>query len=270
MSLCVITSPTSPAAAYPVHATLSPASLKPAPDLLTRLQSDECVLWYLRPASDTNVAISVPAGRRITQDEEIHTQAEGGREPGSSRTEAQHRYRCTKKPAPRSVYRAYVSVCDYVTYQPYCCLTPPAAAYPVHATLSPASLKSAPDLLTRLQSDECELEYLRPASDTNVAISVPAGRRITQDEEIHTQAEGGREPGFSRTEAQRRYRCTKKPAPRSVYRAYVSVCDYVTYQPCCCLPRARYTLPCQPQARPGLANQATVRRVRAGVSASRF
>ncbi|RXM32369.1 hypothetical protein EOD39_15992 [Acipenser ruthenus] len=48
---------------------------------------------------------------------------------------------------------------------------------PVHATLSPASLKSAPVLLTRLQSGV-------PASpsDTDVVISVPTGRRITQGE----------------------------------------------------------------------------------------
>ncbi|MGH0151628.1 UNVERIFIED_CONTAM: hypothetical protein FKN15_020489 [Acipenser sinensis] len=46
-------------------------------------------------------------------------------------------------------------------------------------------------------------------------------RRITQDEEIHKQAEGGREPGSSRTEAQRRYRCTKELASLQV--AYIGL-----------------------------------------------
>ncbi|MGH0131656.1 UNVERIFIED_CONTAM: hypothetical protein FKN15_062480 [Acipenser sinensis] len=61
---------------------------------------------------------------------------------------------CRASSFARSVYRAYYFVCDYVTYQPCCCLPP------VHATLSPASLKSAPDLLTRLQSDECQVRFV--------------------------------------------------------------------------------------------------------------
>ncbi|MGH0136172.1 UNVERIFIED_CONTAM: hypothetical protein FKN15_007321 [Acipenser sinensis] len=39
-------------------------------------------------------------GRSFSTQETIDTQAEVGREPGTSRSEAQHRYRCTKEPAP--------------------------------------------------------------------------------------------------------------------------------------------------------------------------
>ncbi|MBN3288464.1 KCNQ5 protein, partial [Polyodon spathula] len=62
----------------------------------------------------------------------------------------------------------------------------------------------------------------------------PACRRLTQGEAIHTQTEGGREPGTSHTKA----KLNEKAGSfgRSVYNAYVFVCDYVTYQPCCCLP----------------------------------
>ncbi|MGH0129891.1 UNVERIFIED_CONTAM: hypothetical protein FKN15_053595 [Acipenser sinensis] len=57
----------------PVHTTLSPASLKFALDLLTRLQSDKCMPGYLHPTAYTNVVISVNAGRRITQGKTIDT-----------------------------------------------------------------------------------------------------------------------------------------------------------------------------------------------------
>ncbi|MBN3270517.1 SC61G protein, partial [Polyodon spathula] len=63
-------------------------------------------------------------------------------------------------------------------------------------------LKSAPDLLTRLQTNECMPGYLRPL-DTNVVIPFPAGRLLTHGEAIYTQAEGRRDPGTSRTLAQR-------------------------------------------------------------------
>ena len=88
MSLCVITSPTSPAAAFPRARYTLPCQPQVRPGLANQATVRQVRAGVPASTSDTNVAYSVPAGRRITQGEEIHTQAEGGREPGTSRTEA--------------------------------------------------------------------------------------------------------------------------------------------------------------------------------------
>ncbi|MGH0130627.1 UNVERIFIED_CONTAM: hypothetical protein FKN15_055285 [Acipenser sinensis] len=154
-------------------------------------------------ARDPRKSRSRQPGKRITQAAAIDTQAEGGHEPGTFRTNAQRRYRCTKTQARYTLLAKKPAL----LYNGKRITQAAAIDTQAEGGHEPGTFRT--NAQRRYRCTKTQARYTLLAKKPALLYN---GKRITQAAAIDTQAEGGHEPGTFRTNAQRRYRCTKTQA----------------------------------------------------------